>query len=80
MPTVTITLTDTPTGSVAIAHDFKPAIGAPCSRAQAAAMDVINITRKHYGMPTKDGVDIDAVHRRPYKADEAITCSADARQ
>lgn len=50
MPSVTITLTDTPTGCVAIHHDFKPAIGAPCSAAQAAALDIISRTQRDWGM------------------------------
>ena len=57
MPSVTLTLTDTPTGQVAIQHDFKPAIGAPCSPAQAAALDVINRTRKDYGLPDPNQAD-----------------------
>lgn len=50
MPTVTLTLSDTPTGEVAIRSDFKPAVGNPCSPAQAAALDIIARTRKHYGL------------------------------
>ncbi|PHM20961.1 MAG: hypothetical protein CK604_00690 [Curvibacter sp. PD_MW3] len=48
MPTVTITLTDTPTGGVAIHTDFKPAIGAPCSAAQSAALDIITTTKRQW--------------------------------
>ncbi len=50
MPSVTITLIDTPTGGVAIQTDFKPAVGNPCSAAQAAALDIIARTRKNYGL------------------------------
>jgi hypothetical protein len=50
MPSVTITLTDTPTCEVAIRTDFEPRIGKPCSPAQAAAMDVISTTRRAYGL------------------------------
>lgn len=53
MPQVTITLSDTPDGGVAVHSDFKPAIGAPCSAAQAAALDIIARTRKHYGLEAK---------------------------
>ncbi len=53
MPQVTITLSDTPDGGVAVHSDFKPAIGAPCSAAQAAALDIIACTRKHYGLEAK---------------------------
>lgn len=50
MASVTLTLTDTPTGAVSVHTEFKPAIGAPCSPAQAAAMDIISRTRKDYGL------------------------------
>ena len=65
MPSVTITLTDTPTGGVAIHTEFKPAIGAPCSPAQAAVLDIISRTKRDWGMkaPLLAEVDIDAVHR-----------------
>jgi hypothetical protein len=52
MPSVTITLTDTPTGGVSIHTDFKPAVGQPCSHAQSAALDIIARTRKDYGLDT----------------------------
>jgi hypothetical protein len=57
MPQVTITLTDTPEGGVAVQSDFKPAIGAPCSAAQAAALDIFSRTRKHYGLDAKPTAD-----------------------
>lgn len=70
MANVTITLSDTPSGGVSIHTDFKPAVGNPCSQAQAAALDIISRTRKVYGISPPDtvafrvgGVDIDAVHR-----------------
>lgn len=70
MPTVTITLTDTPNGAVAIHTEFRPAIGAPCSPAQSAALDIISRTKREWGMsptsskaPLLAEVDIDAVHR-----------------
>ncbi len=50
MPSVTFTLIDTPAGGVAIQTDFKPAVGKPCSPAQAAALDIISRTRKDYGL------------------------------
>lgn len=50
MPTVTITLTDTPAGGVAVHTEFKPAIGAPCSAAQSAALDIISRTKRDWGM------------------------------
>jgi len=66
MPSVTITLTDTPNGGVAIHSDFRPAVGHPCSPAQSAALDIISRTRRHYGLAELPmaGIDIDAVHRR----------------
>lgn len=65
MPSVTITLTDTPMGSVSVRSDFTPAIGAPCSLAQSAALEIINRTCKAYGLSALPliKVDIDAVHR-----------------
>lgn len=75
MASVTITITDTPSGVPSIHTDFKPAAGNPCSIAQAAALDIIRRTRKEYGIAeplqamTADvpfrvgGIDIDAVHR-----------------
>lgn len=64
MPSVTLTLTDTPEGGVAIHTNFQPAIGAPCTPAQSAALDILSRTRKHWGMAPApgQGVDIDAVH------------------
>ena len=50
MPQVTLTLTDVPDGGVSVHTDFKPAIGAPCSAAQAAALDIIARTRSAYGI------------------------------
>ena len=64
MPSVTITLSDTPAGGVAIHTDFKPAIGSPCSPAQAAVLDIISRTKRDWGMktPRPAEVDIDMVH------------------
>lgn len=50
MPSITITLTDTPSGGVAIHSDYKPAVGHPCSPAQSAALEVINRTHKQWGI------------------------------
>ena len=74
MPKITITLSDTPTGGVAIHSDFAPAVGKPCSPAQSAALEIINRTNKQWGLqpsaalafkltPLVGEVDIDAVHR-----------------
>lgn len=51
MPSIVITLTDTPTGGVSIHTDYQPAVGRPCSPAQAASMDILRRTRKEYGLP-----------------------------
>lgn len=48
MPTVTLTLTDTPTGGVSIHSTYTPAIGAPCSAAQSAALEILTRTRKQW--------------------------------
>ena len=50
MAQVTITLTDTEDGGVSVHTDFNPGIGAPCSTAQAAALDIISRTRKSFGL------------------------------
>ena len=50
MPTVTITLSDTPTGGVAIHSDFKPAIGQPVSPCQQHALDMIARTHRQWGV------------------------------
>lgn len=50
MPKVIITLEDTPTGGVSVHTDFKPAVGARCSPAQSAALEIISRTRKDWGM------------------------------
>jgi len=50
MASITVTFIDTPTGGVAIKHDFVPRAGAPCSPAQNAALDVINRTAREYGL------------------------------
>lgn len=65
MPAVTITLEDTPAGGVAITSSFRPIVGAPCTAAQAAALDIVARTRRDWGMkaPLLAEVDIDAVHR-----------------
>ncbi len=65
MAEVIITLTDTPSGGVAIHSNFRPTIGAPCSNAQAAALDIIARTKLDWGFkaPLLAEVDINAVHR-----------------
>lgn len=56
MAQVTITLTDTEEGGVSVHTDFNPRIGAPCSTAQAAALDIISRTRKSFGLDAKPQV------------------------
>lgn len=60
MPIVTIVLEDTPTGGVAIHTNFKPAIGAPCSNAQSAALDILSRTNRDWNMVHLSG-DVNAV-------------------
>ena len=50
MPSITITLTDTPVGGISLHTDFKPAVGNPCSLAQSAALDIIRRTTLDYGL------------------------------
>lgn len=70
MPKVTITIEDAPEGGINISSDHQPAIGAACSPAQQAALEIVNRTRKQWGVRTAPkpipvaGLDIDAIHRR----------------
>ncbi len=50
MATITLTLTDTPNGSVALHSSFCPAVGHPLSPAQAHALDIVSRTRKQWGL------------------------------
>ncbi|MCS4509168.1 hypothetical protein [Xylophilus ampelinus] len=50
MATITLTLTDTPNGAVALHSSFTPAIGAALSPAQAHALDLVSRTRKQWGL------------------------------
>lgn len=50
MASVTLTLTDTPAGGVAIHSSFEPAVGAACSPAQSEALEIIRRTRKDWGI------------------------------
>lgn len=53
MPSITLILSDTPAGGVSLASSFRPAIGHPCSAAQAYALDIMARTRKDWGLPTQ---------------------------
>lgn len=48
--TVTLTLSDTPTGGVAIHSDFRPAIGQPVTPCQQHALDMIARTHRQWGI------------------------------
>jgi hypothetical protein len=48
MATVTLTLTDTPTGGVSIYSTYTPAIGSPCSAAQSTALEILSRTKKQW--------------------------------
>lgn len=66
MPTVILTLTDTPNGSVSIHSTWKPAVGNPCSPAQGAALEIIARTHKQWGVhidAAPGGFDLSAVAR-----------------
>jgi hypothetical protein len=76
MPSITLTLTDTPNGAVSVHSNFKPAVGNPCSPAQAYALEIINRTHKQWGVhidAKPGGVDIDAVHRLRDKPHGEVT-------
>lgn len=93
MPTIHLTLIDTPKGGIALKHDFRPAVGQPCSPAQSMALDLINKAARDcealptYELRAADGIDIDAVHRSrdrvinlPDGAVQELRYSSDARQ
>lgn len=69
MPTVTLTIEDTPEGGISIASDHQPGIGQRCSPAQQAALEIVSRTKKQWGVRTAPkplpvaGLDIDAIHR-----------------
>ena len=67
MASVTIIVTDTPDGSVAVQSNYVPALGKSTSPAQTAAQDIINRTCREYGLPNplhcvanalRDGVEV----------------------
>ena len=66
MAQVTITLKDTPQGGVEVQTDWKPSIGAPCSKAQSAALEIFNRTRKEWAL-----TGIDVVHMNVAPAAQA---------
>ncbi|MFZ4625487.1 MAG: hypothetical protein ACOYNF_14785 [Rhodoferax sp.] len=51
MASITLTITDTESDSVAIHSSFKPAIGLRLTPAQAHALDLISRTHKQWGQP-----------------------------
>ena len=65
MPSITLTLYDTPEGPVGIHSSYTPGPGQPCSHAQGFALEIVARTRNQWGTPAEpmDGVDIDTVHR-----------------
>lgn len=80
MPDITLTLSDTPDGGVAIHSSFRPAVGNPCSPAQGYALEIISRTHKAWGVRIDrpgGGVDIDAVHRT--RAATAAACATAAK-
>lgn len=52
MAEVTIFLKDTPEGGVYIHTEYKPGVGNPCTRAQQAALEIINRTAREFGLPS----------------------------
>ena len=79
MAQVTIVIADTPNGGVSVYTDFQPAIGAPCSTAQAAALDIIARTRKSYGLDSKPQADARAFAQTSEQARQAIYDSAESQ-
>lgn len=58
MAQVIITLSDTPTGGVSLHTDFKPAVGAPCSPAQSAALGFMAQHKREWGATAPSGATI----------------------
>ena len=50
MATVTLTLTDTSTGTIALGTTFMPAIGHPLTPAQMAAIEMMRRTCRDWGI------------------------------
>jgi hypothetical protein len=60
---------------VAVHSSFNPAVGNPCSPAQAYALEIINRTHRQWGIAidtSPSGVDIDVVHRARAATDKAV--------
>lgn len=77
MPSITITISDTPTGGISMRTDFRPAVGNPCSTAQAAALDMIRRTRKDYGIAEAEYSPSDVAFRVGGVDIDALRCSRD---
>lgn len=77
MARITLTLTDTPAGGVAVQHDFKPAVGQRITPAQGHALEIINRTHQQWGTPIADedfdGVHTDTVRRQEVQMTESVT-------
>lgn len=61
MPSVTITISDTPSGGVNVQSNYTPSVGEACSPAQSTALELVSRTRKQWGLdkqatPHGDGV------------------------
>ena len=70
MPSVTITITDTPAGGVSVYSNYVPALGSKPTPAQQAALDIVNRTCREYGLkpvrqvtPHTGCADVDAAMR-----------------
>lgn len=50
MPNITIVVKDLPTGGIAIESDDQPAVGQRVSRAQIIAREIVDKTRREYGL------------------------------
>jgi hypothetical protein len=77
MASVTLCISDTCSGGIQIISDHQPSIGQRLTPAEQAALEIVNRTRKQWGVATPPAsalqpaqaprafeVDIDAVHRR----------------
>ena len=67
MSKYTIDFNDTPSGGVEIHAHFKPTVGAPCSLAQAAALETLSRTRADWARAGIEVVHISYLPSHPHE-------------
>lgn len=64
MAEITLVLTDSPDGGVAVRTTFTPAIGRPCTPAQARSLDMLRLARHEGDTVTGDAPELPAAAER----------------